>query len=940
VTLLKKYLKFSKYLFIGFSFLVCHSSAALEIRKSQLDDRLYHYQELNNQIKVLLISDPGADKAAAALNVHVGSLDDPRERQGLAHFLEHMLFLGTEKYPEAGDYQQFISDHGGSHNAYTSSHNTNYYFDIDTNKLDEALDRFSQFFIAPLFDPIYVERERNAVHSEYQAKIQDDYRRAYDVYRHVINPNHPESKFNVGNITTLSDRPGSKIRNDLINFYKTQYSSDKMSLVVLGKQSINDLKSIVLSRFSQVSLRKKTGIETKNIALFQKHQLPFEVVSKPLKELRQMQMNFIVPSIKAHYKKKPLYYIGHLLGHEGEGSLLSLLKQKGLAESLSVSHSDKHDGSAEFNVVIQLTPDGQQKRELIRSLVFYVIDNIKNNGVDQWRYLEKSSLAQSAFNFQDKNSELRTVRHLASNLHYYPPEDVIVGDYLMEDFDAELIQDYLSYLQPKNLFVTSMFPEVEPNKTSTFYSTPYRVTKLSTRRSKLDKRWLKQLTLPGKNPFVPEDTALYEKDESLQFPLQLQASPLELWVSQDVDFKTPKAKVIFRIESPFVAGDLQGAAINTLYVELLQDQLNEYNYPALLAGASLWIQANHQGMEIVVTGYHDKLHHLMQLLMVRLEDNQFDPKRVEQIKTDLIRHWGNGNKSTPYRQLYNYLASNLNPYYWTDEQKIAALKKVSIRNLEAFAKKWRQGARVQGLFYGNLNKDWLEKWKPYTQNLVLPGDKLIQAVHIRKLTTGVGVEPSVAQADVSSIEHSDKAAILYVQGLNDQLEDRAMMALLRQIMGSPFYHQLRTQQQLGYIVFMGSLRLKQVPGSVFVVQSPSATIDTIQQAIENFLTVFYEELPNDLSLYQKALITQLLDAPESLSEGADKHWINIRLGNSAFNEREQLAEAVKNISASGLKNYYEKVFLNSTSHLWQLSESPEEAPFRQFIPNKAYYEYP
>ncbi|HAD08332.1 MAG TPA: hypothetical protein DCF62_02515, partial [Porticoccaceae bacterium] len=117
------------------------------VRRSPADDRAYRYLTLDNGLAVLLISDPDTDKAAASMNVQVGSFDNPPEREGLAHFLEHMLFLGTDKYPEAGAYQKFIIEHGGQHNAYTSMENTNYFFDIEAGHLLAALNRFSRFFI-------------------------------------------------------------------------------------------------------------------------------------------------------------------------------------------------------------------------------------------------------------------------------------------------------------------------------------------------------------------------------------------------------------------------------------------------------------------------------------------------------------------------------------------------------------------------------------------------------------------------------------------------------------------------------------------------------------------------------------------------------------------------------------------------------------------------
>jgi insulysin len=76
---------------------VQHVQIYTNIEKPKIDVRQYRGVRLSNGLRVLLISDPKTDKGAAALDVNVGSLSDPPQLQGLAHFLEHMLFLGTEK---------------------------------------------------------------------------------------------------------------------------------------------------------------------------------------------------------------------------------------------------------------------------------------------------------------------------------------------------------------------------------------------------------------------------------------------------------------------------------------------------------------------------------------------------------------------------------------------------------------------------------------------------------------------------------------------------------------------------------------------------------------------------------------------------------------------------------------------------------------------------
>ncbi|WP_373182845.1 insulinase family protein, partial [Halomonas campaniensis] len=169
------------------------------------DTRDYRVLTLENGLTALLVSDPEADKAAASMNVSVGSAQDPEDLAGLAHFLEHMLFLGTEPFPEADAYQGYITRHGGSHNAFTAPQDTNYFFDIDPAALEGALDRFSQFFVSPLFNADRLESERNIVHSEYMARIRDDGRRENDVLNELLNPDNPTTGFSVGSRETLAD---------------------------------------------------------------------------------------------------------------------------------------------------------------------------------------------------------------------------------------------------------------------------------------------------------------------------------------------------------------------------------------------------------------------------------------------------------------------------------------------------------------------------------------------------------------------------------------------------------------------------------------------------------------------------------------------------------------------------------------------------------------
>jgi insulysin len=174
------------------------------IHKSPQDDREYSVIKLQNGLHATVVHDAKADKAAASLDVAVGHLYDPDDMPGLAHFCEHLLFMGTDQYPKENDYAEFLAKNNGSSNAYTSTSNTNYYFNVSTSALAPTLSRFSAFFHSPLFSPSCTVRELNAVDSEHKKNHQSDPWRIFQLNKHLSRPGHVWSKFGSGNKDTLT----------------------------------------------------------------------------------------------------------------------------------------------------------------------------------------------------------------------------------------------------------------------------------------------------------------------------------------------------------------------------------------------------------------------------------------------------------------------------------------------------------------------------------------------------------------------------------------------------------------------------------------------------------------------------------------------------------------------------------------------------------------
>ena len=573
----------------------CNSVAP--IKQSPNDDRRYAYFVLDNGLKVVAISDPSADKAAAALAVFVGSFDDPPGRLGLAHFCEHMLFLGTEKYPKADEYQAFISGHGGTHNAYTAGDHTNFFFDIAPDQFDQALDRFAQFFIAPTFDAAYVDREKNAVNSEYQLYFKDDDRREQSVDVVTMNPSHPGARFSVGSLETLA----GDVRSDLARFYQTHYSADRMALVVLGPQALDVLRGWITSKFGAIP-KRATAPPAKLPALYARGALPARLSFQTIKDVRELNFTFPVPSLDPYYQEKPGEFIANLLGHEGEGSLHQFLKSRGWIESLTASAARADASNGVITVSFELTRAGSAHTVEITAALFDEIDLIKRGALEQWRYDEQARVADLSFRFQEKQSPLSTVYRMAPDLRLYPARDVLIAPYLMSHYDPSLIDRYLAALRPDNVLIEVANPDVKGSSIEPWFKVPYTLEHVD---APVHADVVgSALALPQPNPFLPSRLDLIGRFDETP-ALAIDDPGLQVWLARDTSFGAPRANLFLALNLEDGIATESDAVDANLYARLVADQLNTFTYPAQLAGLDYAIAPTGPGFKLSIAGFND-----------------------------------------------------------------------------------------------------------------------------------------------------------------------------------------------------------------------------------------------------------------------------------------------------------------------------------------------
>ncbi|MGE0624673.1 MAG: insulinase family protein [Pseudomonadales bacterium] len=868
-------------------------SGAVVVKKSPNDAKAYRYVVLPNALRVLLVSDPGTDVAAASLTVLRGYYDEPEAYPGLAHFLEHMLFIGTEKYPDVDGYQQFVSKHGGQSNAYTSAEHTNYFFEIQPDQFRPAMDRFAQFFISPLLDAEYVEREKNAVNSEYQMQIRDDGWRANSVVRVAMNPDYEGSRFYIGSLDTLGDGVAWALQT----FFDENYSADQMVLVALGNESLDDMESWIRPLFGAIE-NKDLGPSPEPAPAFVSGQLPARLTYASLSDSYTLSYNFPIPAVDAHYQVKPAQYLTNLLGHEGEGSLHQVLKSRGWIESLAAGVSRLDSANALLTVTIELTPGGRQATDAITELLYGYIALLNAEDPEAWRYDEQATVAELSFRFQEQTSPTGFVYRTSPNLGLYPPEDVLIADYLMEGFDERLIRHYLSYLRPDNVLVELSGPDVETDNVEAWFNVPYRLERPI---SATQDTQLAGMHLPEPNPFLPEDVRLVS-NVTAPPALAVDEPGVNLWLAPDEEFRVPRANQTFTLGLEGGLATARDVALASIYGQLVTDALNPYAYPAMLAGLSYQIDSTAAGLRVSVAGFSDRQSVLLERVLDELMGLKIDPARFEQTRDELVREWQNFRFERPYIQAYAALSDTLLDTSFAPDVLAAAAIDLEAADVARWGKDRLDRISVVGLSNGNLNGASVRD-----VSVLLERKLPLAGFELRKPELTPIESPLLLELDVT---HDDAAMVLYVQDAEASYESRARSALAAQILQQSYFSSLRTDQQLGYVVSMMNRTLRDRGALVFAIQSPVASPAALERATLEFMAT---QLPlvaamdaESFEHHKAGLISRLTEQPKNLRERTMRYLADLDADVTTFDSQEQIARIVGQLGLDDVVAYLEE----------------------------------
>ncbi|KAG5457541.1 MAG: Metalloenzyme, LuxS/M16 peptidase-like protein, partial [Olpidium bornovanus] len=634
-------------------------------------------------------------------------------------------------------------------------------------------------------------------------------------------------------LTTLKEIPerlGLNIREELLKFYRRYYSANVMRAAVLGRggarataESIDDLTKLVTEKFGPI-------------------------------------VNYNVD--EEHFASQPSQYIGHLIGHEGRGSILSLLKKKGRIHLAR--------GFDTFYVSVELTPDGlgatsirifRRRTSALPSIEDQteVVNGKKKSGtpnsspVSLFVFLRVTSqirdLSVMDFRFKEKFYAAKYTSNLASLLHKPCPPEWILSMSVVREFRPDLIEESLGHLNGETVQVELVSKEWAPEKTAKeqWYGTEYAVEPIS---AELRDRIRRALAGGG-----AETEAGAEED--LHLPLSNAFIP--------TNFETNKSHVgEFHLRSPLAYADARTCVMTNLFVALLRDAVAEFAYDAEVAGLQYSLQSHAEGLLLDVRGFNDK----MAALLERLD-----------------RFYKNIELDAPFRYADFHLNYSTHERLFTPAERMTELQCEPGRGLR------RDSPDITA-----------EDVQTHIPNL-------FSRVHIEALATG-NIRREEALAHVETLERLLSPKSLprsQIVPRRSIVLPKALLSLLADVTRQPFFDQMRTKEKLGYIAASGMQKQSTTVGLKLVIQSERDTVH-LENRIEAFLRNIEGVIGNmtdaEFQRHVDSVIHRKTEKLENIVSESVRFWTNIRSGYYEFDALDNEVEHLRNVTRGELRGFF------------------------------------
>ena len=873
------------------------------------DDRDYGLIELANGLEVILVSDPNAEKSAAALSIGLGAASDPEEYPGMAHYLEHMLFMGSAQFPEPDGFMAFTAEHGGMTNAYTGLDITNYMMMVENDAFAEALDRFSSFFTDPLLDPTYIDKEKNAVNAEWSMRREQDFRIVYRLARQLLG-DHPANRFQIGNLESLADKTEGGLHAATVAFFEQYYSANLMKASLIGNLPLDALQALAERHFGEIPNKQAVKPEMSAAIDFA------EVGAKrvhyaPQDDTRELRLDFIIDNNSDLYDTKPSEYLSYILGSEMPDTPAVRLRDLGWASALMVSADPARYGNyGLFTFSVQLTPEGLAHREDITAMLLGYLNMLREQGIDD-RYAEEFGTSMAnRFRFLEKMDDFSYAHELTRAMQTYPARFAIEAPYRFTGFDKEAVEAVLAQLVPQRLHVWEIDQAQVVSESLYFYEGQYAVEPLVVPDAAALALQTAdyQLALPAQNQLLPQQFELAVTDSTPG--LVIDEPGLSVWLQGSEAFADlPRGYVQVYLNSPLRQQQVEAAVMLVLWSDLYGLEQTALINEAGIAGMGLSLGLD-EGLRLSISGFTDKQPALLATALAAL---RIDPsaQSLDQAVDRFVRGLENRKRELPFRQLGRTLSTLTRTGFYDEASLLDAVAQVTPERFNAFVETVLETALVRVYLFGNYDGAFAQSLAA-TLRSTLPAQRSAATSYAReRVYSPVPGQTLVKNTDLPV---EDLGMMLLCAAPEASVANEAIGRVLARHIRNRAFDTLRTEEQLGYAAGGLTTTLQDHPMVGFYIQTPVKTpvemLARFEAFAEEYAVMLDELTAEQFANLKSGVLTQLTEPATNLSDEAGPFIGDWNRERYDFSSRSEMIAAVEAVSLTAMRDYYRGTVLS------------------------------
>jgi insulysin len=812
--------------------------------------------------------------------------------------------LGTTKYPDEASFDEFMSKHDGSNNAYTEQERTVFYNEISEAGLDEGMDRFAQFFIAPTFQAKMVGRELDAVNSEHMKNVPNQGRRLWELMRSTASNKSVVSHFYTGTTESLHHGDNTTIAA-LRKYHEENYCAPRMTLVVISNRPLKEQMQLAHNHFDAVARNAGTCSPT---ARDFKDDHPYADASSLGRRIEfhsdsapQLWMMFPMPPVQKSYKAQPASMLEYMVGYAGPKSLTSQLKSQGLVSKLGMQVDTTTAGTLVF-VTFDLTPAGTKDPDAVTNVVFDYLAQVRGNTKEIIKgvYPTMKQMSLVTFDYQEApDSVMDSVSSLAASLLTYDAADVLAGDFAIDQADYELVEKLAQSLSPSNVnLAISMktFDEAhEANRFNKYYNVHYADKQIS---QTLRTRWEQPKSqglfqMPPALKYVPSKLDLISASAG-EIPKQLKSETgAEVWWLGRGNFPLPKAQFRVKLTAPkALFASSKYVAMRRLHVGLLQRVLEEPMEDMGNCGLDWEIKDISDGYHMAMNGYDQHLVASVKQVAGSFSQDKFNEKDFNAAKQQLVDDLSDTTSKMVYEHAMEAMNSVTSNSAFSRESVLASIESIDMAAFSAYlGEVKKQGLRAQLLATGNLDEAATGLLaSALTAEL---GTKMFLSEAEAAQVTVLDAKEPIEVRMSNPIPNDPNSATInaYQYGVPDVAE-RVKVLMLGKMISEPVYNTLRTKDQLGYVVFGLVVPHRSILELQLIVQGAKEGPDSVDLKIEGVLDDFGQSLRNlthsQFATWKASVRSSIDRQDQNMAQECDRFWAQIVSGDVCFN-RKQMA---------------------------------------------------